>query len=320
MAALTGWRSAARLARGVLLAALTTSAGAGDTPPAQRIADDIYIFPGAVAAPSSENGGRVANVGVIVGRAGVIVVGTGTSDADGEGLLVAIGRLTPQPVVLAIDTYAGPEHVLGNSAFSRRGIPILAHRETDNYMVHSCAVCLRRLRDAVGDTAMAGSRLDQPHRLIDGATSLVVGGRRLDILYYGPTQQPGSIAVFDTASGVLFAGGLASFDVVPDAHDADLDAWGEALQQMRRLPLTRVIPARGPPGAPGRLAEVAEYLTELARATQDAYATLSDASESPDLPRYTGWAMYAPAHRRNVYFQYLRLEAKEFAEHPAPRP
>jgi glyoxylase-like metal-dependent hydrolase (beta-lactamase superfamily II) len=318
MAALAGWHSAARFARGALLAALAAAAGASDWPAAQRIADDIYIFPGAVAAPSSENGGRIANVGVIVGRTGVIVVGTGTSAADGERLLAAIGRLSRRPVVLAIDTYAGPEHVLGNSAFARRGIPILAHRETDNYMAHNCTVCLRRLRDAVGDTAMAGSRLARPHRLIDGATNLVAGGRRLDLLYYGPTQQPGSIAVFDPASGVLFAGGLASFDVLPDAHDADLDAWGEALQQMRRLPLTRVVPARGPPGAPARLAEVAEYLTELARATQHAYATLSDAGESPDLPRYASWAMYVPTHRRNVYFQYLRLEAKEIAGQLTP--
>jgi len=309
-------RCAARLALACLLATLAGPAGAGDAFAPYAIASDVYVFPGVPAAPSAENGGRVANVGVIVGSAGVVVVGTGTSDADGERLLAGISRLVGRPVVLAIDTYAGPEHVLGNSAFTRHGIPILAHRETDNYMAHNCEVCLRRLRAAVGDAALAGSHLERPRQLIDGATSIVAGGRRLDILYYGPTQQPGSIAVFDPASGVLFAGGLASFDVLPDAHDAELDAWSEALRQMRRLPLTRVVPGRGPPGEPARLAEVEDYLAELARETQRTYETLAAPPASARPSRFADWAGHAATHRRNVYFQYLRLEAKAFDEPP----
>jgi len=298
-----------------LLAALSTVVFASDPAP-KLVARNVYVLPGKLGAPSPGNLARIANVGVIIGANGVIVIGTGTSDADGERLLAAVGRLSKRPVVLAINTYAGPEHVLGNSAFARRGIPILAHRATDDYMVANCALCQRNLRAVVGDTAMAGTHPERPQRLIDGPVSIVAGGRRLDILHYGSTQQLGSIAVFDVTSGVLFAGGLASFGVVPDAHDADLANWIKALEEMRRLPAKVVVPARGTSGPPSRLDDVTDYLTRLAQETQRAYDAglgLAGTSADVELPRYAGWAMYAQNHRRNVHFQYLRLEARELA-------
>jgi glyoxylase-like metal-dependent hydrolase (beta-lactamase superfamily II) len=302
---------------GLALATPAFSAAPPSSLPSPRqLARDVYVFPGKVAAPGPDNLGRVANVGVIVGPEGVIVVGTGTSDAEGERLLAAIGRLSKRPVVLAINTHAAPEHVLGNSAFTRRGIAILAHRATDEYMAANCERCLHDLQILVGERAMARSHLERPRQLIDGAISIKAGGRHLEILHYGPTQQAGSIAVFDATSGVLFAGGLASFDIVPDAHDADLANWIKALEQMRRLPLKRVVPGRGPAGEPDRLAEVEDYLAALAQETRHAYDDglgLTAATANVDIPRYRSWTLYAQTHRRNVHFQYLRMEAQEFA-------
>ncbi len=311
-------RRAALLAIGLACAAFNAISilAAEPPPPPRTLAPGIHVFPGSAAAPDAANGGVVANVGVIVGGAAVVVIGTGTSDTDGERLLAELHRLTDLPVVLAIDTYAGPEHVLGNSAFARHGIALLAHRETDRYMVQNCASCIRNLATAVGGESLRGTRLERPTRLIDDSTTLAEAGRTLDILYFGATQQPGSIAVFDRTSGVLFAGGLASFDVVPDTHDADIDAWLAALRQLRRLPLTAVVPGRGPAGAPGRLDEVADYLAGLAQASRRAYdagISIAAAGSRVELPRFERWAMYETTHRRNVHFQYLRLEAQELA-------
>ncbi len=67
----------------LLGALLWAGAAMAAEPAAQLLAPDVYVFPGAPAAPSPGNGGRVANVGVMVGSEGVVVIGTGTSDADG---------------------------------------------------------------------------------------------------------------------------------------------------------------------------------------------------------------------------------------------
>jgi glyoxylase-like metal-dependent hydrolase (beta-lactamase superfamily II) len=287
--------------------------------PALPIADGDYVFAGAVEPATAANRGRVGNVGVIIGDQGVVVIGTGSSEADGERLIESIGRLTSRPIVLAIDAYAAPEHVLGNSAFARRNIPILAHRATAHYMALNCDACQRSVAAEVGDTTRVTTSPSEPKRLIDGPMTLVAGGRRLDILYYGTTQQAGSIAVFDSASGVLFAGGLASFDLVPDIRDADVAAWLKALADMRSLPLKRVVPGQGPVGEPRRLDEFARYLRSLAEATQRAYdgdLGLAEATRSVQLPNFETWALYARNHPRNVHFQYLQIEARELGAAP----
>ncbi len=280
------------------------------------VAPGIFVFPGSPGAPSPGNGGIVSNIGVIIGSSGVVMVGTGTSDAHGERLLQAVAKLTDLPVVLAINTYAGPEHVLGNTAFARHGIPILAHRDTDDYMARNCENCIRNLQSAIGEAPLAGSRLERSNELIDATTSMRIAGRQLEILHFGATQQPGSIAVFDSRSGVLFAGGMAAFDVTPDAHDADLPAWKAALLEMRRMPLRWVVPGRGPVGEPVRLDEVIAYLGGLGDATERAYRSGVDLAEAPraaGLPQFSKWAMYAAVHPRNVHFQYLKLETQELA-------
>jgi glyoxylase-like metal-dependent hydrolase (beta-lactamase superfamily II) len=295
------------------------AAGAGEPDAALRpraLAPGVFAFVGSAAAADTHNRGMVGNQGVIVGSEGVVVVGTGTSDAHGERLLQAIARLTDKPVVLAILAHAAPEHVLGSSAFARRGIPLLAHRDTDRYMAANCERCIRNLTEAAGSAAMQGSRLERPSRLIEAGTTLEAAGRSLDILHFGATQQPGAFAVFDRASGVLFGGGLASFDVLPDAHDADIETWLAALRELKRLPLAAVLPGRGPPGAPQRLDEVADYLQGLATQTLRAYRAglpLQAAAGAAPLPRFASWALYETQHPRNVHHQYLRLEAQELA-------
>jgi glyoxylase-like metal-dependent hydrolase (beta-lactamase superfamily II) len=258
----------------------------------------------------------VANVGLIVAREGVIVIGTGANDSDAQRLLRAIARLTAKPVVLAINTYAGPEHVLGNAAFARLGIPILAHRETDNFMVYNCATCIRNQKAETGDAQLQEDAFARPSRLIDGPTRLAIGGRDIEIMHFGWTHQPGDIAVFDHASGVLFAGAMVSLDVLPDAHTADADAWIGALERLQALPMKTVVPARGPVSPKTRIAEVIQYLRELREATRAAYAKgigIREAAQSVTTPRYSRWAMYDTLQRRNVHHLYLKLEVRELA-------
>lgn len=317
----SGWRGR-RLLAGLLLC-LSSIIGAGGAraesglPPHQTLAPGVILFPGAVEAPSPANRGEVGNVVAFVGPTGVVVVGTGASDRHGERLLAALAAITPKPAVLAIDAYAAPEHALGNTAFARHHIPILAHRETDAYLARNCGDCISAMEQLVGRETLAGSKLKRPGQMIEGATTLSPGGRPLEVLHFGASHQAGSLAVFDRESGTLYAGGLASFDAIPDARDADLNGWLAALKEMRRLPLRLVVPGRGPAGKPARLDEVAEYLTPLQQQTRRAYeegASLGEATSRITLPKFKDWAGYEPTHRRNVNFEYLRAEARELGQ------
>src|SRR5882757_824581 len=307
------------LAIGGLLAA-AGSASAGDDPgpldygPLQAMAPGVYVQRGADGAASTANRGAVANLGVLVGPTGVIVVNTGSSRAHGEALLAAVARLTDRPVVLAIVTQASPDQVLGNSAFSGRGIAVLAHRDTDSFMREHCDACVADVKSQADNDALASTHVAWPTRLSEGSQTLSVGGRTLQILYLGWTKQPGCLAVLDASSGVLFTGDMASFGVVPQTQLGHLPAWIDAVGQLQALAPALVVPGHGAPGPAAGLVSMREYLQALLDDTRAAYQRgdgLMETVEQLSLPRFRSWALYDTQHRRNVHFTYLQIEEQE---------
>ncbi len=291
------------------------AAAAGEMQP-QPVAPGVYLVPGALGDPAPANGGRVSNLGIIAGPEGAIVVGTGTSLAEGEALLAAAERVSGKPVVLAVNPYAAPDQVLGNGAFAKRGIPVLAHEETDRFLVANCVRCIERLREQVGAEALAGTEAVRPTRLVGASTTVSTGGRVLELVYPGPAHQRGDLIVIDRASGVAFAGALASFGQVPDLHNGDPDGWLKALDLMAAAGVKTVVPAHGPPAEVSRLAETRDYILALREAVNRAYesgASMLEAAGRAELTRYRNWALYDPLHRRNIHFLYLQAEDRDMA-------
>jgi len=297
-----------------IIAQLPLCALAAEFAPLQQIAPGVFVQRGADQAPSTANRGAVANLGVLVGTTGVIVVNTGSSAAHGAALLAAVARLTDRPVVLAIDTQASPDQVLGNVAFRARGIPVLAHRATDGFMHEHCDSCIADVKATADNDALDATKVAWPSRLIDGSQSISAGGRMVRILYFGWAERPGSLAVLDPKSGVLFAGNLASFEVVPQTHLGRLDNWIAALGELQDLAPAIVVPGHGPPGPSAQLAQMRGYLQGLLDGVRAAYQRgdgLMETVEGLQLPEYRGWALYDSHHRRNVHFAYLLVEQED---------
>jgi glyoxylase-like metal-dependent hydrolase (beta-lactamase superfamily II) len=309
---------------GGLLGATTPVWAGHDYGPLHKLAPGVYVQRGVDEAPSTANRGAVANLGVLVGSDGAVVVNTGSSAEHGAALLAAVARLTDRPVVLAIDTQASPDQVLGNSAFTARGIPVLAHRDTDAFMREHCDACVADVKANAGTDALAATPIAWPTRLIDGGQTIRAGGRTIQILYFGGTERPGSVAVLDVESGVLFAGNLASFGLVPEAQLGELPKWIDALRELQGLKPAIVVPGHGPPGPVARLAQMSDYLQSLLDETRAAYARgdgLMETVEHVQLPQFRGWALYGAHHRRNVHFAYLQIEEQDLKKlAPAPSP
>jgi glyoxylase-like metal-dependent hydrolase (beta-lactamase superfamily II) len=190
-------------------------------------------------------------------------------------------------------------------------VPVLAHRDTDALIAERCMRCLKLLREALGEQEMEGTDVVRPTQTVERSTSINAGGRTIDILYYGPTSAPGSIAVFDRASGVLFGGGMVSIDRIPDVKDADLGQWRAALRSLQATGAARIVPGEGPVSSPSRLPELERYLELLPPAVQKAFdqrTSLGEAASAAPVPAYRGWALYDSVHRKNVEQLYLRLE------------
>jgi glyoxylase-like metal-dependent hydrolase (beta-lactamase superfamily II) len=204
-------------------------------------------------------------------------------------MIEAIHKVTPLPIQLVIITHQAPEFVFGASAFRDQDVPILAHRRAAELIRERCAICLKNLQRTLGEDEMAGSRVTVPDRTVDGTTTIDSGGRSLELLHYGPASTPGDLAVLDTQTGVLFAGGLVSVGRIPELRNESIPGWLAALDKVQALDTRVIVPGFGPLVHRQNIMHTAAYLRELDAAVR----------------RYR---MYAIAQPQNVQRLYLQME------------
>ncbi len=298
----------------LLLPAAVVLAGCASTPSTQRatlLAPGVYLLPGSGGAADAHNLGRIGNAGFIVGASGVIAIDTGTSLAHGRALLAAIRAVTDKPVRLALVTHARPEFLFGGAAFREQGIPITMHQRCATLMASRCETCLKTLRVTVGETPMAGTVMYQADQRFEASHTLELIGRAVQVLHFGHSSGPGDIAVLDVASGVLFAGGLLDAQRVPDIQDSDLPGWKRALQALRDLRPSQVVPGHGPASPASLVDSVEGYLAQLQARVRELVASgvsLLAVAEASELPAFAAWDQYDTIHRRNASVAYLRFE------------
>ena len=195
---------------GILAASCAAQGVRAAQPTTVMVAPGVYALLGSGGEITPENGGRTANVAFVVGPGGVVVVDTGISYREGEEIIAAVKSISNRPIRLAILTHPSQEAIFGAAAFQARGIPVLAHRRSAELIAARCETCLRNLRSALGEEAMAATRVVKPDRLIDGDETLELIGRPLRLIAPQWSSAPGAIAVFDEWTSTLIAGNLVT--------------------------------------------------------------------------------------------------------------
>jgi glyoxylase-like metal-dependent hydrolase (beta-lactamase superfamily II) len=308
------------LAAALAFAAMSAFPGCatvGTDPAPVRVGDGVYLIRGSAGLATPANRGRIGNAGFIVGDSGVLVVDTGTSLEQGRAILAAVRQVTDKPVRLALITHTQPDFLFGAAAFQAAGIPVQMHVRASRLMASRCETCLKNLRLTLGEAEMRGTTTFKPDREFDATQTSEVTGRTVQILYFGHSSGPGDVAVFDPRSGVLFAGGLADQQRIPDILDADLAGWHRALAALLALNPAVVVPGHGPASGPSLVTTVERYLTQLesrARSLVESGVSLIDVTESLQLPEFSAWDQYDTLHARNASIAYLRFERELFVK------
>ncbi|SAK54958.1 oxidoreductase [Caballeronia glebae] len=275
------------------------------------IAPGVYAFIGDNDAVAPANHGIVANNGFIVGQDGVTVIDTGSSYRYGRAMIEAIRKVTPLPVKLVIITHQAPEFVFGAAAFRDDDVPILAHARAAQLIRERCSICLANLRKTLGEDEMAGSRVTVPDQTVNGTTEIESGGRKLQLLHFGAASTPGDLAVLDTQTGVLFAGGLVSNGRIPELRNEQIAGWLAALENLRGLDLKTVVPGFGAPLRGDDIMQTGVYLRQLEAAVKRAYKSgvgLTEAMHTVQVPAFKNYKLYTIAQPQNVQRIYLQLE------------
>lgn len=291
------------LLAGVSLSLAVSAAGHDYRLRPQQIAPEVYAVIGTTEDFDTKNGGNIVNTAFIVGSDGVVVIDSGPSLRYGQQLRQAIAQVTDKPVALVINTHHHPDHFLGNQAFADVAIGALAETRTAiGAEGNAFAENLYRM----SGSWMKGTEVLVPNRTLAAGT-LAVAGRRLRLLAFdGHTGA--DLAIFDEASGVLFAGDLVFNQRAPTTPHADIAHWLQSLSALEKITGERgfrvLLPGHGQPAgdaAPIRqtrawLQWLAARMNEAARAGLE----MNEVLALPLPPQFASMPMAAEEYRRSV--------------------
>lgn len=283
----------------------------------QKVADGVYVLPAPSFDVAADNAGFVTNIGVLEDERGLVLVGTGTSRRFAEHLKTFVEARFGRPVIAAVVLYGGGDHVLGNGYMEAQGVKVVAHAETDRFIRASCHTCVERLTAALGEDMMAGTEPTPASALFAESGPVPGIARRMRLLHFGHTFQPGATALLDEATGTLFAGELAARDYVPDLYNALEVEWRDALGRMIELAPRHVVPSHGRVGGVEVLVLSRNYLDTLISQVDALFeqgVSLLESLEKVDAAAYRDWYGYGVWHKRNVHFTYLHREQREFGQ------
>lgn len=293
-------------ARISLLAASLASpslAWAQAEPFVREIAPGVYAHQGLVALTSPVNRGDIANIGFIVGEEAVAVIDCGGSVAVGEQLLAAVRAVTAKPVRYVVMTHVHPDHIFGASAFVSTGATFVGHRNLPRALAARGDYYLRSFRAQLGEE-VERVKIVPPSLLVEDRTMLDLGARRLELRAWKTSHTDNDLTVFDPASGVLFSGDLVFLQHTPIV-DGSLLGFLKAIDELSRVPATRVVPGHGTIGAewPAAVSHERRYFETLTRDLRQLAkkgADIEQAAREAGQSERANWALFDAYGPRNA--------------------
>ena len=204
----------------------------------------------------------VANIGIVVGTRGTLVIDTGLGPRNGETVAREAAKVSRGAELFLAVTHVHPEHDLGAQAFPA-GTKVLRSRGEDA----DIAEFGLQLADTFAKQSPAraellkGATYRKTDITFDRSYTLDLGDVRVQLLAVGPTHTRGDTAIFVEGDRTLFAG-----DVVMPAFPAfaspysSVRAWLAALDRFDALNPELIVPSHGKLVDKTAIASYREYL------------------------------------------------------------
>jgi cyclase len=246
------------------------------------------VAPGVLAYVQPDGSWMINNTGAIVGRSGVVLIDTTSTEARNRALLAAVGEHAGGlPVRAAVNTHHHGDHTYGNWLLPP-GIPIVAQRRCRDEVLRAGLVAR-----ALFPTADYGRvEVTPPTLTFERSLTLHVDETRVELVFVGPAHTLGDVIAWLPDRGVVFTGDLVFHGAHPFLAEGCLANYPAALQRVRELGAEILVPGHGPLAAPEVLdgmLDYAEWLTILARDGFAAGREPLEAARRADLDRFATW-------------------------------
>ncbi len=178
----------------------------------QPVAEGVHVHVGDKGPRTLANEGLNANVGLVVTRAGAVLIDSGATFQSARQIHDAVRRVTPQPVKWVINTGGQDHRWLGNGYFKAQGAEIIAHAGARADMLDRGNDQLLGLQAALGAKA-DGTVPTLPTRWLAGNDErLELGGVVFEFKHRGGAHTSGDTMVWLPQKNVLFTGDVVYVD------------------------------------------------------------------------------------------------------------
>lgn len=197
---------------------------------------------------------------------GVLVIDSRQHPKRAEELLAAIRKTTHKPIKYVVNTHAHGDHYFGNAVFKREGATFIAHRDTQRMMQAHHALEMKRRTGYFKQNAFDPGevQLVLPEVTFDSKLTLTLGGRTIELLYFGPGQNPGDTLVYFPAERVMFSGGPFSKNSWANPQfTPSMSSWVDMLRKIAAMPVDQYLGGHGDVGAKQDVLNEAQMLADF---------------------------------------------------------
>src|SRR5713226_2474240 len=221
-----------------------------------KIAEHIYLIP-------DQRVNLVPNIGIIVGRNGVLVIDTGMGPKNAETVLGEVKKITSQRIAYLTVTHFHPEHGMGAQAFPP-GTTIIYPMAQKTELLEKGADIISMFKGFSPEIAdlLKPVRITMPNVTFTEEAEVNLGDFQVRLLHWGPAHTRGDEFVFLPKQSILFGGDEVVnrfFPIMPDSDASGAD-WIRMLERLEKLNPAIVVPGHGEVGDASLITAMHEYL------------------------------------------------------------
>jgi len=278
-----------------------------------KVSKNIYFVQGKAGIPT-DNAGFISNAGFIVTPDGVVVFDALGTPSLAARLLAEIRKVTALPIRYVVVSHYHADHIYGLQVFKELGAKIIAPEGAKLYLASAVADSLLDTRRfELSPWVNDSTHLIVPDEYIDKDTQFSLGGIKFKIQLIGNAHSQGDLTLLVEPDNVLFSGDLIFEGRIPFVGQANINNWLKALNNMRDVNVTAVLPGHGPLAKdPNALINLTYgYLSLLKDKMQTAtknWIPFAEAYSKIDWSDYKSLPAFDAANRSNAYNVFLFME------------
>jgi glyoxylase-like metal-dependent hydrolase (beta-lactamase superfamily II) len=286
----------------------------------------IWYSTGNPGVPGKDNEGNTSNGGFVVTSDGVVVFDALGTPSHGWALLERIRNVTDKKIRYVVASHYHADHIYGLQAFKDHTDAVVVaqerageYKENEETADEKANQRLDQRRGVLFPWVDKNTRVVAPDITFRDRMTIVVGDRRLTLLYAGPAHSSSDMMMLVEPDGVLFAGDIVQNGRIPHMNSDDVSTtrWLAALGEVEKLDAKFIIPGHGKASTQAKeaIAFTRDYIQYMRSAMATAVKDWTDfdaAYEKTDWSKYRDMPAFAANNRGNAYRIYLELEQSQF--------